>query len=428
MHITDGLENVVAGLGTERDKAAYSHYSFSPAMQHSELEAMFRYSWLAKKIVTSVADDMTRKGWRHLFDGEEQFAVESLESKLAIHSKVNDALRYARLYGGGAIVLGVNGEKLDAPLNIDSVKKGGLRWILPVDRYRLSVGGEIDADMDSPNFGLPLTYTLSNASSVIVHHSRIIRFEGQKLPYRMFQANGYWHDSELAHVYQSIKSCDTASAAIGTMIFESNVDVVSVTGLRELLATECGEQQLVKRFQLAATLKSFNRVLLLDGDEKYEKKSNSFANLDKIWQQFMIEVSGAADIPIVRLFGQSAAGLNANGDNDIRNYYDMVSSKQESSLRPGLEYLNEVLIRSALGRMPEEYRLEFGSLWQMSDKETAEIGKMRAERDKIYLESGVVNEGVVARELRENGTFSSLTDEDVKLAEELSTEIKEEED
>lgn len=416
----DGLENVVAGLGTERDKAAYARYGHTSAMSQPELENMYRASWLCKRIVNSVADDMTRKWRDHLFDSDQQFAVESLESKLAVQEKTNEALRYARLYGGAALILGVNGEESSEPLNPSTVKKDGLRWILPVDRYRLVSGGVIEDDPESSNFGFPREYILSNSKSTRIHHTRVIRFEGQRVPYFVFTANGYWHDSEIMHTLASIKNADTASAGIGTMLYEANVDVISVNGLRELLTTECGEAQLVKRFQLAATMKSFNRALILDEGEKYEKKSNSFANLDKIWERFDTNVCGAADIPMVRLFGQSAAGMNATGDNDVRNYYDMISSRQEKDLRPALAYLDEVLIRSALGDMPKDYRFEFRSLWQMSDKEKSEIGKTNAERDKIYLEAGVLTEGVVARELREDGTYSSLTDEDVKLAEELS--------
>jgi hypothetical protein len=157
----------------------------------------------------------------------------------------------------------------------------------------------------------------------------------------------------------------------------------------------------------------------------YEKKSNNFSNLDKIIQQFMIDVSGAADIPMTRLFGQSAAGLSATGDNDVRNYYDMVSAKQESELRPQLEYLYEVLVRSELGHMPDDFRFDFNPLWQLSDKEQADVEKTRAERDQIYVGLGVVAEHLVARDLKERGTYRNMTDDDVELVEELNQPMDE---
>ena len=126
-----------------------------------------------------------------------------------------------------------------------------------------------------------------------------------------------------------------------------------------------------------------------------------------------------------RLFGTSATGMNATGDNDVRNYYDMVSAKQEAELRPQLEYLYEVLVRSELGYMPEDFRFDFNPLWQLSETKQATVEKTRAERDQVYLNAGVVTEGLVARELKERGTYRNMTDDDIELAEELSKPMDE---
>lgn len=420
--VSDGLENVVAGLGTDRDKMSYSVYGLPRVLTRMELENAYRGSWLSKKIVNAVADDMTRE-WRHVVfdddDGENQFAIEQAEKRFALKGKINESLRWARLYGGALLIIGTRDKDLSKPLNVQTIRKGDLRYLHVMDRWRVSPAGSLCMDLDSPNFGMPEYYMLAE-SSVRVHHSRVLRFNGQKLPYFAWRSNAMWDDSELQHVLDSLTNCDTATRGIATMLFEANVDVVKAEGLADVLARKDGEAILTKRFQIAGMLKSFNRMLLLDGTESYEKKSNSFANLDKIVQQFMVDVSGAADIPMTRLFGQAAGGLNATGDNDVRNYYDMVSGKQETEVRPQLEYLDEVLVRSTLGFMPDDYRFDFNSLWQVSDTEQATIEKTRADRDVAYLSAGVVTEGVVARDLKERGTYHNLTDEDVALAEELS--------
>lgn len=420
--VGDGLENAVAGLGTSRDKMYYSQYGLPRHLDRQELENMYRSSWLAKRIINTIADDMTRE-WRSVVfdakDDKSQFAIEKAEKRLRIRAKVNEALRWSRLYGGAVIIIGIKNQPLEQPLDVSRIRRGDLQWLQVIDRWRLGSTGIRTTDLASPNFGLPEKYVLAE-SSVQVHHTRVLRFGGQKLPYFAFMANAMWDDSELQHVLDSIMNTDTASKGIATMLFESNVDVIKSDGLGELLSTKDGETKLVKRFQTATLLKSFNRVLLLDGQESYDKKSNQFSNLDKIWIQFMVDVCGAADIPMTRLFGQSAAGLSATGDNDIRNYYDMISAKQEAELRDRLEYLDEILVRSELGVMPDDYRFDFNSLWQISDTEQANIEKTRAERDQIYLQSGVISEGVVARELKEDGTYVNLTDEDIELAEELS--------
>ena len=57
--------------------------------------------------------------------------------------------------------------------------------------------------------------------------------------------------------------------------------------------------------------------------------------------------ASAADIPVTRLLGQSPAGLSATGDSDTRNYHDMIAARQELDLRPQLERLDALLLRSA---------------------------------------------------------------------------------
>lgn len=425
--VGDGLENVVAGLGTDRDKRAYSVWADPRVLTRQELESMYRGSWLAKRIVNAVADDMTRE-WLHvMFDDDSeasQFAIEQSEKRFAVKRKVNEALRWARLYGGSLVIIGTKDKDLSKPLDVRNIRKGDLRYLHVVDRWRVSPAGSLNRDLESPNFGMPDSYVIAE-STVQVHHTRALRFNGQKLPYFAWLRNAMWDDSELQHVMDSLMNCDTTTQGIATMLFESNVDVVKSEGLADVLARKDGEAVLTKRFQVAALLKSFNRMLLLDGSESYEKKQNSFANLDKVLEKFMIDVCGAADIPMTRLFGQSAAGLSATGDNDVRNYYDMVSAKQEAELRPQLEYLYEVLVRSELGHMPDDFRFDFNSLWQLSETEQATVEKTRAERDQIYVGLGVVPEHLVARELKERGTYRNMTDEDVELVEELSRPMDE---
>jgi hypothetical protein len=75
--------------------------------------------------------------------------------------------------------------------------------------------------------------------------------------------------------------------------------------------------------------------------------------------------------------------------------------------------------------MPEDFRFDFNPLWQLSETEQATVEKTRAERDQVYLNAGVVTEALVARELKERGTYRNMTDDDIELAEELSKRMDE---
>lgn len=430
----DGLQNLVAGIGTHRDKRAGNVYGFCKAMTLVELDALYRTSWLGGRIVDTVADDMTRAWITTSWEGRDDDtrgvkAMEAGEKKFALRSKVNQAVKWARLYGGSAILIGIKGQNWSTPLDPSTVKKGGLQFLHVVDRWRISPTGALDTDLNSPNLGLPTYYTISDSGPLAqnVHWTRVVRFDGRQLPYYSFTANGYWHDSELERVIDSVKDYDATKGGIASMVFEANVDIIESQGLANRLSTKDGEASIIKRFATALMMKSFNRTLLLDGGdadgigkETYVQKTTQFSGVVEVLTKFMIDVCGAADIPMTRLFGQSPGGLNATGESDLDNYHSHVGAKQETHLRPQLERIEEVIARSEMGSFPKNFGFEFNPLSQMSPKEKAEIEKLDAQRDEIYLKNSVLTEGLVARELKEKGVYSTIEDSDVKMAEELA--------
>lgn len=418
---SDGLLNVVSGLGGGKDKRSFSVWSQPRRLDRQELENMYRGSWLGKRIVNSIAEDMTADGWRFSFDGESEEmsqTVQKAEKKFSLYAKITEALKWGRLYGGGVIVIGTkDSAHMTEPLDVESLGEGSLRYLHVLDRWRIAPVGVICKDLDSKWFGLPEIYQIAE-SSVQVHCSRVIRFGGEKLPYFPWVANSYWDDSVLQHVMDSVMNYDASTQSVASMLFEANVDVISGVGISQLLSEKDGEAKLTKRFGIAAMMKSFTHTLLLDSTETYEKKSNNFSGLAQIIQQFTVDVCGASDIPATRLWGQSPAGLNPTGEGEMQNYKKMLGSKQESDLREPLEYLYEIVARSE-GFYDEDMELIFLPLTKLSTKDQATVDYQNAQRDDIYMKAGVVPEHVVAKDLKENGTYKNLSDDDINAIEEM---------
>ncbi|MFP3681974.1 DUF1073 domain-containing protein, partial [Pseudomonas sp. SIMBA_041] len=63
----------------------------------------------------------------------------------------------------------------------------------------------------------------------------------------------------------------------------------------------------------------------------------------------MLDISGASEIPVTRLFGRSPAGMNATGESDLQNYYEVVQQQQESTLGPILDKLLPIICMSEFG-------------------------------------------------------------------------------
>lgn len=396
-YLRDRLTNLVANLGTKRDKAASSYYA-TPILTDQQLIAMYRTSWMAKKIVNIPAADSIRRWREWQADNTQIEAIEAEEKRLGLQGKLYNALAKARLYGGAAILIG-DGSAPEDPLDPSRIAKQGIRYLAVLSRRELSTG-EIEDDPESPYFNTPREYELSGTRSHLkIHPSRMVLVQGgNRMDDELVPgASQGWGDSVLLPVLDAVKNSDATIANIASLVFEAKVDVVRIPDLMQNMATPEYEEKLLSRLRLAATGKGINGTLILDSEEDYSQKTASFQTLPDLIAAFLQIVSGAADIPATRFLGQSPAGMNATGESDVRNYYDRISAEQEITLSPAMATLDECLIRSALGSRPEDVHYIWRPLWQISDKERAEIGEKNANTAQKLSDTGLIPQEVLSK-------------------------------
>lgn len=391
----DGLMNVVANLGTARDKASHSHYGV-PVLSDFEATNAYRGAWLPRKIVDIPALDACRN-WRSWnAQADDISALEAEEERLGLRMKMQEGLKKARLYGGAALYIGTGDSDPSKPLNAERIAKGGIRHLSVMTR-RVLKAGEVDRDPESPLYGRPAYYTLQGAGRrVEIHPSRLVVLTGAMHPDPETATGDEagWGDSVLTAVMDAIKNADGTAANVASLVYEAKVDVIGIPNLTEMLSDPDAERQITERLRLAMAMKGINGALIRDAEETYDQKSYAFAGLTDILNTSLQIVSGAADIPVTRLLGQAPGGLNSSGESDLRNYYDRIRAMQELEIAPALYTLDECLIRSALGTRPEEVFYDWRSLWQTTDKERADIGKVVADTIKVIDDTGLLPDAV----------------------------------
>lgn len=374
-YINDKLSNLVASLGTDRDKASHSEYG-PTLVTDEQLVYAYRYAWLPRKIVDIPALDATRE-WRNWqADADQISKIEAEEKRLGLQRKVQECLTKARLFGGAGIYIGTGDSDPSKPIG----QSAQVRHLTVLTRRQLTPGN-IDIEPESPRYGKPAWYQVAGSRVQTIHPSRVVTMIGNPLPDdELAVGREYgWGDSVLSAIYEAVRNSDSTAANVASLIFEAKVDVIRIPDLMAQMADPEFREKVLERMQLAARGKGINGSLILDKEEEYEQKSASFANLHDLIMTFMQLVSGAADIPMTRLLGQSPGGLQATGDHDTRNYYDRIASLQSLEITPALETLDNLIIRQALGGRPPEVWYEWASLWQPDAKEQAEIGKSTAE-------------------------------------------------
>ncbi|MGF7240651.1 phage-related protein (TIGR01555 family) [Pseudomonas oryzihabitans] len=423
--LSDKLVNLVANLGTERDKASHSGYLVS-TLTDQQLLAAYRSSWLPRKIIDIPALDACRR-WRGWQASKEQIqAIEAEEKRLALVARVHTAMIRGRLFGGAAVFIGTGERDTASELRPDRIGKGGVKYLTVMSRRHLSPT-EIERDVQSPRYGMPKAYRLAG-SNVEIHPSRLVIFHGaEHADPELVEGEAHgWSDSVLTSVMEAVKQSDGTMANVASLVFEAKVDVIKIPDLMQNLEDKTWEKLLMDRLRLAAMQKGINGTLMLDAGEDYQNKTANFSTLPDIIDRFLQNVTGAADIPATRFLGQSPAGLNASGESDLRNYYDRIQSGQELSVRPAMSVLDECLIRSALGSRPPEIHYVWNSLWQPTATERATIGKTVADTIKVIKDTALFPEVALSRAaenaLVENSVLPGLEAAMEKYGEELPDE------
>lgn len=414
-NFNDSLVSLVAGLGDPmRDKLAGASYGML-SLNRLELANIYRSNWIGRKIVHIPAEDSIRKGRDWQAEQDQIELIEGEEKRLGFWKKLHEVQVKARLWGGAALYLGTGDNNIGEPLDVERIKKGGLRYLTVLSLSELAAG-PIEQDVLSEFYGRPAYYQVLGAADFLqVHPSRFAIFIGN--PHadpNLAVENHGWGDSVLQAVYTAMKNADGTAANIASLVFEANVDIFKVPEFMSQLAAPGGDYQgrLLQRFQLAALAKGINRALILDKEEEYDRKQVTFTTLPEVMQSFLQMVSGAADIPVTRFLGQSPAGMSATGESDMKNYHDRISSMQSLEITPAIHRLDECLIRSALGSRPPEVFYTWSPLQQMSEKELAEIGKMNAETANTLMTAGLFTaeelRKVVTNQLVESSFYPGL--------------------
>lgn len=347
----DGLENVMTGMGTASDKVGYNTWTHSGNnFNHVALSARYREDWLSQKIVDIIPTDTTRE-WRHFPNNK---VAEEADKEMRLQHLVADAMKWARLYGTSYIILDLKGSgALDQPLNLDRLRKGCINSLQVVDRVRLVPMGVINTTPMSVNYGMPEHYQFVG-SEMPIHHTRLIRFEGTQLPLYELMRNQYLSDSVLIPFMSTIDSFHMAFGAAANLCVESNVDVVAIEGLQDLVSSPEGEAALLKRFRIMKQMKSAYNVLLLDAQENFQTKSVALTGLQNLIWEYLQIVAAGVGIPATRFLATQPKGLNASGDADISNYVDAIKGVQDAEISPKMNILDRV-VQAHYGLEPWKY-------------------------------------------------------------------------
>ena len=431
--VKDGLTNFVAQLGMGVSAQLTSnYYSFDYLTRNRlELEAAYRTAWFVGAAVDVPAEDMTRAGIE-IGTSLPPDDIEALTAAIRdymLWQRIAETIRWARLFGGCIAVMLIDGQDVSKPLNIDSIAEGQFKGLLVLDRWLVQPSLNNLVTEMGPDLGLPKYYSVVADAQALatmrIHHSRVLRIDGIQLPYYQRLVENGWGESVIERIHDRLVAYDSGTLGAAQLLYKAYLRTYSVEGLRELVAAGGASLQgLTAQMAFMRQTQSNEGITIVDSTDKFETHTYSFAGISDVLLQLAQQLAGSLQIPLVRLLGQSPAGLNSTGESDLRTYYDGIARQQETQLRRPLTKLMDVLCRSVLGKpAPKGFTFKFNALWQMTATEKATAASTIADAVMKPYEAGIMRADTALKELRQSaegtGIFSNISDEEIKEAENL---------
>ena len=206
------------------------------------------------------------------------------------------------------------------------------------------------------------------------------------------------------------------------LTFMANLRVMKMDGMGQLLATgnEQAQMQLYNTIQGMNAMMNNNSLQVLGENDSYETHQYTFGGIGETYDRFMMDVAGAAEIPVTKLFGRSPAGMNATGESDMQNYYDTIEEKQEAELRPVYDKILPIMFISTFGGIPDDWDYEFNPIRRPRDDEMSDLASKNTDSVTKAFQAGMVSQRTALKELRQQaemtGMWSNITDEDIEKA------------
>ena len=425
----DGFDNLAAKLGMGQDnllaKGGYTPGSYV-THAYSELDDMYRSSWVVGRMIDVVAEDMVSGGVeiQAQMDPGDKDALQKGMRRTGVPGRLSDAIKWGSLYGGALAVILIDGEALSAPLAVDRLLPGSFKGLYVLDRHQVSPIEEKITEL-GPMLGYPAGYRVHSETlqGEIIHYSRALRFTGIDLPDRQRRAEQYWGGSVVDRAYDRIIALDSATHGTANMLYRSFLRVIGIDRLRDILAAGGNvEKALIKMFTMIRQMQSNEGLTVLDTKDTFHTHGWTFAGIYDALQAFAEQISGATGIPLVRLLGQSPKGFST-GESDLRTYYDTIATRQDDDLLSPMDKLFSVCSRSLWGNpLPEGFSFTFRSLYKPTELEKSQIATADAQSVAGLAAGGLISKGQGLSELRNSskvtGRWSGITDAEIAAAEE----------
>lgn len=425
--------NVLSGFQDELSYLAMPKFVGYPMLSNISQEALIRAG------VETIADEMTRKLVEWTYDdddgeddGKKDKLITDMETQCAKYKIVdifNDALCKDGLFGGCLIYIDVGDltdEEKEEKLILDkkTFKKGSFRGLKVIEPINCYPGWYNSSDPTSPDYFKPKYWYIMGKK---YHASRFIYIASNEAPLLLKPAYNFFGipraQLALDYVAQFVANRESAQELLNKFSL-----TCWKTNMAQVLQG-ASTSDLVKRAKLFNKMKHNSGVMLLDKEtEDMVQLNTPLGGVREIVEMSLNLLTAVWRIPKIKYVGEGEGGLNASSKEQMRSFYDFILSQKQKVLTNPFEILMKIFQLNLGYDVNEALGFRFPSLVEMDESDRANLNKLQADRDNIYLSTGVISQEEVRQRLSmdKNSGYSMIdVDEVPEIPEEPLKDDKE---
>lgn len=326
---------------------------------------------------------------------EQRKAIEEDFERLKVRDVIYRWCLHDQYYGRGQIFLNFNDAdklgELAIPLVMASSKisdKRPLQRVTNVEPMWCAPGTYATNNPLQADFYKPMQWFVYGRK---VHASRLLTITGKPVSDMLKSSYSFGGLSLIQLMKPYVDNWLRARQSSSDLLNAFSL-VVLKTDLSSTMGVNATGEDLFSRLDLMNAIRDNRGSFAIDKDvEELENIAVPLSGVSDLVAQAQEQLASAARIPLSIYLQITPTGLNATSDGETRNFYADVHAYQEKNIRPALQTILEASQLSVLGAIAPEVKFEFEPLWEMSDKDKADIRKSDAEADVAYINAGVIS-------------------------------------
>jgi phage-related protein (TIGR01555 family) len=275
--------------------------------------------------------------------------------------------------------------------------KGTIKRLQPVEPVWTYPTAYNAIDPLKPTWYTPETWFVMGKE---VHATRLLTFIGREVPDLLKPAYAFGGLSLSQLAKECVDNWLRTRGSVSDLIEAFSIMILS-TNMGSTMQE--GEGNVRNRAEFFNVTRNNRGLVVIDKEsEDFKNVAAPIGGLSDLQAQSQEHICSVTGIPLVKYTGISPTGLNATSEFEMQAFYEWIKAFQESFLRPNLTRIFHMIQINLWGKVDEDLSFEFKPLYSLNEKEEAERQKTEADRDKVYVDAGVLDPTEVRQRLAED--------------------------